>query len=126
MHELSVAQRLLERAVAATAEHDVGRVEELTIEVGRATHLNPDQLRFCIETLTQETPVEGATVTVETVEPSGQCECGWAGSPDTHEHVSAFAPVLRCPNCDGRIELDSGRECRLASITVPERPGGHR
>lgn len=122
MHELSVARRLVGLVLETASENDADAVEELTIEIGRATHLNPRQLRFCLEALLEGTPAANASVTFETIDPYGHCECGWNGRPDTVEYLSTAVPALGCPNCGGRIDLDRGRDCRLASITVPEQP----
>lgn len=120
MHEFSVADAILERALEAATEHDATTIEELTIEMGMATHINPAQLQTCLETLTRETPAAGAAVVIEHVEPAAECSCGWAGEPPTLDGVGAVAPNLRCPDCGGRMELTRGKECRLTNITVPE------
>ncbi len=124
MHELSVAMGIVDRARRAAEEHGAAVVEELTVELGAATHVNPDQLRFCLEVATRETAVEGATITIETVEPLARCGCGWHGEPGGLEAAIGYAPDLRCPDCGGRTALERGRECRLASIEVPDGADG--
>jgi len=126
MHELSIASRLLDRALTVAREHDAARVDELTVELGRATHVNPDQLRFCLETAATDTPAEDATVDIETVQPHARCECGWAGTPDSLDVAIAYAPDVHCPACDARADLERGRECRLASIEIPDEHAGER
>ncbi|MEF8779537.1 MAG: hydrogenase maturation nickel metallochaperone HypA [Haloferacaceae archaeon] len=121
MHEISVASAILDRALTAADEHGADRVEAMTVEIGRATHVNADQLVFCLEAITEGTPAEGAAVRTETVEPEAACECGWRDDPDELDLANAFAPDVRCPECGGRAELVRGRECRLASVDVPER-----
>lgn len=121
MHELTIADRLLDRALAAAADHDADRVEEIVVAVGEATHLAPDQLRRCLERLAAETPAADATVTIESVQPEGVCDCGWAGTPESLSAAAIAVPNRRCPDCGGPIELTAGTECRLDSITVPDR-----
>lgn len=120
MHELSIAAGIVDRALAAAEEHDATAVEELTVEVGRATHVNHDQLRFCLETALDGTIAAEATVTIQPIEPRAQCGCGWAGEPDDLGVALSYAPDVRCPDCGGRATLDRGRECRLASIEIPD------
>jgi hydrogenase nickel incorporation protein HypA/HybF len=120
MHELAIANRIVDRAREAAAAHDADRVTELTLEVGTATHLNPDQLRFCLETVADGTPAADATVHIETVTPRGECDCGWNGEPPTLDGVGAVIPTLACPACGDRLTLTAGRECRLAAVTVPD------
>ncbi|MEF8829936.1 MAG: hydrogenase maturation nickel metallochaperone HypA [Halobacteriales archaeon] len=119
MHELSVAQELVERAVEAAADHDAARIDELTLAVGRATHLNPDQLVFCVRTVAEGTPAADATVEVEMVTPCARCDCGWTGEPETLDDAAVFVPDPLCPSCGDRVELIRGRGCRLERIDVP-------
>lgn len=120
MHELSVAEALLDRAAEAAADHDAATVEAITVELGAATHVNPEQLRFCLEAVAEATPVEGATVDIERVDPRAACDCGWAGEPPSFEGTAAVVPAARCPECGARTEFTRGKECRLATVTVPD------
>lgn len=120
MHELSVANRLVDLACETARDHGAERVTGLAVEVGTATHLRPDQLRFCVETVADGTAASGADVTVETVAPRGECDCGWAGRPADIEETVPVVPDLTCPDCGSRMRLTAGRECRLASIDVPD------
>ena len=120
MHELSIASRLLDRALSAAADHGAETVDELTIALGRATHVNPDQLRFCLETAADGTPAADATFSIERIPPRARCDCGWTGEPDRLESTITYAPNVRCPDCGGRATLVEGRECRLRSIGIPD------
>ena len=122
MHELSVAMGIVDRALTAAADHDAGTVERLTVELGVATHVNPAQLRFCLETAVTDTPAAAATIEIETVTPRARCGCGWEGEPDTIEEMVAYAPDVTCPECGDRTELTRGRECRLSAIELPDEP----
>lgn len=124
MHELSIATGLLDRALTAAREHDATRIDELTVEVGQATHVNPDQLRFCLETAATDTPADDATVTIETVPAAARCACGWTGTPESLDVALSYAPDVRCPDCGERADLERGRGCRLASIEIPDRVDG--
>lgn len=123
MHEIAVASGILDRALDAAAEADadgIERIETLTLEIGRATHVNPRQLQFCLETIAEGTIAEGATIETRTIEPELDCSCGFRGEPETLDVTIAVAPNLRCPDCGEPTTLVRGRECRLASIEIPE------
>lgn len=122
MHELSVAQAIVDRARETADEHGAREVETLTVELGEATHVNPDQLQFCIETVAAESSMENATVTIEPVEPRAACDCGWQGEPPEFDGTAAVVPAARCPECGSGTEFTQGTECRLASIEVPDSP----
>lgn len=120
MHELSVAMGIVDRALGAAEDHGAETIERLTVALGAATHVNPDQLRFCIETATDGTPAAGATVEIDQITPLARCECGWEGDPGTLATAMVYAPDVQCPDCGDRTELVRGRECRLAAIELPE------
>jgi hydrogenase nickel incorporation protein HypA/HybF len=118
MHELAIASRLLDRALAAAADRDADRIDGLTVAVGEATHLAPDQVAFCLSAATDDTIAEDAGVTVESVPPEGECRCGWRGEPERIDATVA-APKRRCPACGDTIELIAGDDCRLRSVEIP-------
>ncbi|WP_302081566.1 hydrogenase maturation nickel metallochaperone HypA [Salinibaculum rarum] len=120
MHELSVAEAILDHAREAAADHGANTVDTVTIALGAATHVNPDQLRFCIETVAEETSLAGVEVAIERVEPRATCDCGWAGEPPAFEGTAAVVPAARCPECGSQTDFTQGKECRLASIDIPD------
>lgn len=120
MHELSIAQRLVDRALDAAAEVEASHIEELTIEVGKATHLIPEQLEVCIAAVAVGTPAEPAAIAFERTEACGRCECGWNGQLPTVDEIGPAVPSLRCPDCAEPVELTAGRACRLREISVPD------
>lgn len=120
MHELSVAEAILDRAREAADEHGADEVEALTVELGAVTHVNPEQLRFCIETVAETRALAGVGVEMDQVDPVAECECGWQGEPPSFEGTAASVPAARCPECGSRTEFVRGTECRLSSIEVPD------
>jgi hydrogenase nickel incorporation protein HypA/HybF len=120
MHELAIADRLLDRAVSAARDAGVDRIDGLTVELGAATHLVPEQVAFCLDAVAADTPAEDAAVSVERVSARGDCACGWSGELATLAETVAGAPDRRCPECGDEVELTAGRECRLKRIEVPE------
>jgi hydrogenase nickel incorporation protein HypA/HybF len=122
MHELSVAQRVVEQVRKEAESHGADRVDGYTLEVGKATHLNPEQLRFCIERVAEGTLAADAELTIRVLETRAECDCGWAGEPPDIEHLPVYAPELDCPECGDRVTVTQGRECQLRSIVVPDEP----
>jgi hydrogenase nickel incorporation protein HypA/HybF len=120
VHELAVAERLVDRATSAARDAGAAEVTALTVELGTATHLVAEQVSFCIDAVAEGTPVEGAAVRFDRVEPRGACDCGWTGTLDTLADTVAGVPDRRCPDCAAAVDLAAGRECRVASIEIPD------
>ncbi|WP_135664162.1 hydrogenase maturation nickel metallochaperone HypA/HybF [Halorhabdus rudnickae] len=124
MHEFSIATQVLEAAREAAADHGVDTFEGITVSVGEASHVNPDQLETCLEAAADSTISDGELdIELETVVPYAECSCGWSGEPETIDRALAYAPDLTCPECDARLELARGNECRLMSVTIPDENG---
>jgi len=97
------------------------RVLAVSMKVGELTHLNPEQLRFAFEALTEGTLAEGAELSVELVKAKVRCrQCGYEGGlSSTEEAPQLPIPLVRCPRCGGLdVEAVAGRECALTSIKV--------
>lgn len=120
MHEFSIASQILDNARQHVEENDATRVEHLEIEVGEASHVNPEQLDTCMEAAKTNTVAEDATVVIETATPYAECDCGWNGEPEVAENALVYAPDLNCPECGERMELSGGDSCRLMSLTVSD------
>jgi len=65
MHELSMAQGII-NAVLETAEaNNATEVNEVTVEVGRLAMINPEQLEFILGVLIENTIMEDAEIKFE-------------------------------------------------------------
>ncbi|MFB6162345.1 MAG: hydrogenase maturation nickel metallochaperone HypA [Halococcoides sp.] len=120
MHEFSIASSIVEVVREEATDHGADRVESITVAVGEASHVNREQLETCLEVAREDTIAADATVDIESVEPYGSCSCGWAGHPDASDRALAYAPDLRCPECEARIDLERGDGCRVMELTVPD------
>lgn len=125
MHEFSIATQVLEAAQEAAEEHGADTFEGITVSVGEASHVNPDQLETCLEAAADSTITDGELgIELETEPAYAECTCGWSGEPEEIDRALAYAPNLTCPECDERLELQAGNECRLMSVTLPETADG--
>ena len=112
MHELSVAQALVNQvcviALAERAEH----VETVTLSVGALSGIDPEALKMAFPLAAEGTAAHDATLVIETVRAAGTCRgCGNAVEPDF--------PFLICPQCGSTdVELLVGRELSITSLEV--------
>jgi hydrogenase nickel incorporation protein HypA/HybF len=79
MHEVGVAQRMVEIALAAAAESGGGKIVSLRLLLGTLTCVDPATLAFAFTVAARGTPAEGARLDVEPRELLTACSCGAHG-----------------------------------------------
>ncbi|MBX6365042.1 MAG: hydrogenase maturation nickel metallochaperone HypA [Gemmatimonadetes bacterium] len=111
MHELAVAQAVLDVALEAAAGRRVTRVE---LRVGALRQVVPAALAFSFELVARGTPADGAVLAIEPVPVVGRCRaCG----VESEQH--GFP--LRCAAC-GRLALEivRGQELSVEWLELEE------
>ena len=110
MHEMSIAQSMLDIILQESLNHKVNRVLSVALKVGELSAVEAESLRFCFELVSQGTVVEGARLDIERVEVT--CRCRDCGADFAVEEL-----VFCCPLCGGAgVEMLSGRELRVDSF----------
>ncbi len=112
MHELSVAQNLLDVALHHAEQAGATRITDLYLVIGDLASIVDDSLQFHWTILTQGTLAEGSTLHFERIPMELACsECG---------HVYQLtSDEMACPNCGGvRVRVVRGEEFRLESIEI--------
>ncbi len=114
MHELSMAESVLELALRHAREAGGGRIAALDLVVGEFTPVEESSLGFYWDRLTEGTPASGSTIRVRRIPARLECiDCRQAVPPGAEEWV--------CPVCGKpRLRLVSGDECYLEAIEVEE------
>ncbi len=115
MHELGIAQQMAEIAIASIPSDIVNpRVERLNLKIGRLAAVVEDSLRFCLEIISKDTPLEGAELFIEEVPVIVRCrQCNHEWEVD--------GPVFKCPECGiGEIDVLSGRELEITSLELSD------
>jgi hydrogenase nickel incorporation protein HypA/HybF len=107
MHELSVANAIVEACVDRAAGN---RILRIRVEVGQLAAVLPDSLRFCFELCARETSAEGASL--EILETPGRAECGTCGAA-----IVLSSPLGRCA-CGGRLRITAGEELRIKDMEI--------
>jgi hydrogenase nickel incorporation protein HypA/HybF len=123
MHELSIASGLLEKLLEFSAQNPDCAILEVRLELGELSHIDPEQLRFCYESIAQETPLEGSILTIARVPALVNCQhCTYRGRPNYWNDALTFAPIItmRCPQCGKAVEADEGHECAIKSVRFIE------
>ena len=110
MHELSIAENLVEIVREEMEKAGLKKLNSVQVKVGEFTHLAPHALEFCFEIAVQETPFEGARLEIEMVPTMGFCN-------KCREEFHVDGPLFICPKCaGGDVEVRAGREMTIESI----------
>lgn len=123
MHELSIASGLVEKLLELSAQNPDRAVLEVSLELGELSHIDPEQLRFCYESISKGTPLEGSILSVIRVPAQVSCSyCGYCGRPEYWDNVLAMVPVvtMSCPHCGKAVDADQGHECAIKSVRLIE------
>jgi len=120
VHEISIAGAIIDSVLDCAKKNDAKKVEEIFIEVGELTTLNPDQLKFIFETITRGTVAEGAKYDIQVIKSRISCrKCSYNGNIEFFEKLHFFLPVIKCPDCgDSDLEIVAGRECCVKKIRI--------
>ena len=112
VHELSVAESILELVEQTATQHDAKRVSSFTLKVGELTAIVPEALRFAFEILSKGTRADGARIDIVTV--PWRVACSACNRP---YDVTGGLPA--CPSCGAHGgALLSGRELQLMEMNV--------
>jgi hydrogenase nickel incorporation protein HypA/HybF len=112
MHEMSLAEGVLQILEDAAREQSFTRVRTVWLEIGRLSAVEPEAMRFCFDAVTRGSLAEGATLEIIAVPGVGQClSCG-----KTVEIAARYDP---CPSCGGYgIHPTGGTEMKIRELEV--------
>ncbi len=120
MHEYSVAAELV-NALLPQVESIDGQIVGVILKKGEMRILSDHALINAFEMLSEETPLKGAQLIIESVAVTVSCaSCGYEGVVD-HVADEAFhfsVPILTCPKCQSEVTMNTGRELYVDRLTV--------
>ncbi len=113
MHEVSIAQGMLDIALNYCEKNGHERIKSITVKIGKAAGVVPDSLQFAFEALKSETIAGEAVLIIDEVPVSGSCAgCGRRFSVDE-------AYLIQCPFCGSMsINVETGRELNIVEMDV--------
>jgi len=114
MHELSIAQSVLEIVRQSVSDRDLKSISAVTMKVGELAGVVTDSLEFSFKALISDTPFSDASLVIETVPFTIRClSCG-----KTSRVESGFSVCPACSGADTRVL--SGNELQVVSIELNE------
>lgn len=114
MHELSIAQSLLDIVQQEAARHGVSQVVRVGVRVGVYSAVVPSSLTFCWDMIKEGTVAASSELVINQVPLTGLCQdCG-------HQFTMA-GPADDCPQCSSsKVEMVAGRELNVDYIETAE------
>ncbi len=120
MHELSIAQALIEQLDEVATREGASEVLSVTLRVGSLSGADPDALSMAFPMAAEDTVAQGAQLIIENVPARVECRgCSLESSPEF--------PFLACENCGSNdVICLEGKELTLCSVelNVEEKDSG--
>ncbi|HCU54060.1 MAG TPA: hydrogenase maturation nickel metallochaperone HypA [Gammaproteobacteria bacterium] len=112
MHEMSLAENVLQIIEDSARAQNFQRVRRVMLEIGQLAAVEPEAMRFCFDAVTRGSLAEGARLEIIETPGAGRCfDCG-----ETVEMQEQFA---LCPECgSGRVQITRGSEMRVKELEV--------
>lgn len=112
MHEMSIAESILDIVESAARQQGFAKVKEVRLEIGALSGVEVEALSFCMDVVFKNSVADGARVELERVPGTGWClQCG--------ESVAIEALYDACPKCGGyQVQPTGGTEMRVKDLLV--------
>jgi len=112
MHELSIAQSIVELADREARNRQAVSIEELELEIGALAGIDPAALDFALESAVKGSLSENAHIVVLRIAGEGRCgDC---------EYLFPVENLFTaCPVCGSyAVKIIKGKELRIKSIVI--------
>jgi hydrogenase nickel incorporation protein HypA/HybF len=127
MHELSIAQKIIETIEAEAQKNNIAKVTSAKLKIGKMAAFQKEQLEFCLNTYEKNESLKDMRFEINEIPVELSCRrCGMRFRDERfndHEfaHDIAHAPALyippECPSCKSNdVTVISGSEMELTSI----------
>lgn len=112
MHEMSLAEGVLQLVEETARREGAQRVKTVVLEIGRLSSVEPEALRFCFEAVARDSLAGEAALEIVEVPGTGWClTCA-----DTIPLAEVFGD---CPRCGGhQVRPTGGTEMRVKEIEI--------
>ncbi len=114
MHELSIAQSIIDSVLAEAEKAHATKVLSISLRIGELSGVFADALSFCFGLCVKGTIIEGAELKIEKVPIRGYC-----GKCDQSFLIQDSRFI--CDACGNlKVELTSGRELQISELVVDD------
>ena len=112
MHEMALAESMLEIVEDTARRNGAARVKVVWLELGALSHVAPEALRFCFDAVTRGGIADGAELTIVSTPGAAWCmPCG--------ETVPLARLGDACPRCGSyQLTVAQGDAMRVREIEI--------
>ena len=111
MHEMSIAIPLVRQLELLAVEHEVERVESLTVAAGEMRMIVPEMLIAAFEAAAEGSCAEGAELIVDLIPIKTRCRA-------CENEFAADIDCYACPKCNqADVDVIEGNDIVLSSVT---------
>ena len=112
MHEMSLAEGVLQLMEDAAVKQGFTRVKTVWLELGQMAGVEEEALRFCFEVVARETLAHEARLEIEVLP-----GLGWCTQCDASVPMAELFDA--CPKCgDHHLQVTAGTEMRVRELEV--------
>ncbi len=114
MHEMSLAEGVIQLLEESGRSQNFSRVEKVRLEIGRLSHVEAEAMRFCFDAVSRGSIAEGAILEIEETPGRGWChQCS-----KEFDYQARYDP---CPHCQGyQVQIVGGDEMRVKELEVSD------
>ncbi len=114
MHELSLAQEIVDLVGRHVAAEQIASVRAVKVRLGRFSGVVADSLDFCFGAIVSGGPLERARLEIDAVSARAVCAA-------CHRTAEIEGPELVCPRCGAAaVRLVSGSELDVVEVRLEE------
>jgi hydrogenase nickel incorporation protein HypA/HybF len=112
MHEMSLAENVLQIIEESARTQNFQRVRTVIMEIGALAAVGPDAMRFCFDAVMRGSIADGARLEIVETAGAGRCIACNKTMPLQEQYAI-------CPECgSARIEITGGNEMRVKELEV--------
>ena len=112
MHELSIAESLIDMIEENAVIHNFKKVTKITLEIGVLAGIEKSALFFCFDVAAKNTVAEDAELIILDKLAKGICR-------HCHQNVITSGWYQPCPHCGQMgIEINEGQQMMIKSLQV--------
>lgn len=112
MHEMSLAEGVLQLIEDAARREQFSRVTTVWLEIGQLAGVEVEAMKFCFDAVVRDSIAAGARLEIVATPGSGWCmQCA--------QSVPMSEAYAACPQCGGQqVQVTGGTEMRVRELEV--------